>query len=201
MTDQEVQKLSRNDLLALLLEVQEENEALIAERDRLAERVQSLQAQLQTQQSEPVITAEDASDRAAELLKEARATADDMVESRRTAQRAVEQQLRERELRIRQREEQLHSLEAQQKTLLDAANRATLEQHRQAESSASDTLRLAREEAARILRDAEAEAARTTQKAAKEAELLLQRAQEDSNSFWEDITEQLRKHFPDIEGI
>ena len=59
--------------------------------------------------------------------------------------------------------------------------------------SIASLVRQAEEAAALVLRNAEEAARKAEEKAAANAELMLQRAQEDSDAFWKDVTEAIRK--------
>lgn len=215
MTDREVQKLGRRELLEFLLEAQEENEALQQECDDLHDHIASLEktleeiraakAQADAELERAVKEAsslreqlnrgstDEVNERAAMLLAEARATAEDVVESRRVQHSAIEMRLQEWERRLQDRDE-----------LLSEKERRAREDRISQEAQIQRVLSDARREATQTLQSAEAEAARTLKRAAEQAsqielkaeqdaEQLLQHAQEDSNSFWQDVTELLQK--------
>ena len=220
MTDKEVQKLGRRELLEFLLDSQEENDTLQQECSDLREHIAALEKALEEAreakaylESELQRTVKDASnlreqlsrrgsteevnERAAMLLAEARATAEDVAESRRVQPSAIELRLQEWERRLQDREDLLSGKEQR-------AREDRISQEAQIQRVLSD----ARREASQILQTAEAEASRTLRraseqasqielKAEQDAELLLQRAQEDSNCFWQDVTELLQKRILD----
>ena len=207
MTDKEVQRLGRRELLEFLLEAREENDALLRERDELRSLRDALQqerdgllAEVQKLRSDPgtpKYSPEDVNERAAVLLQEARAAADNVMESRRAQQEAKEQHLQEWERRLQDRD-----------ALLSEKERRAREDRISQEAQIQRVLSDARREATQTPQSAEAEAARTLKRAAEQAsqielraeqdaELLLQHAQEDSNSFWQDVTELLQKRILD----
>ncbi|MCR5089002.1 MAG: hypothetical protein K6C08_05750 [Oscillospiraceae bacterium] len=196
MTDREVQKLSRRDLLALLLSVQEENEDL----RKACEGLHRSREELRTELAAAKVSAQDASARAAALLQEARLTADDVQESRKALLEEREKKLNEMDLRLKQREEQLAAMELQHKAILNNAAKEATAKLQQANASAAETLRQANEKADALVRQAQSTAARTEQEAAENAEKILRRAQEDSNSFWQDVSGLLQKQLDEQAG-
>ncbi len=183
MTDKEVQKLSRNDLLRMLLDAQLENEALIRERTALQEQLAALKRELDEERSKP-----------APLIR----LSEEKTEILPVSQPGLtEEALQQREQRLQQREDRLNALEARQRTLFDAASREVFDRRQQIDSNAAEALIKAEEDARRIRDEAKAFAAQTEQDALDRAELILQRAQEDSNHFWQDVTEQLQKQLAD----
>ena len=222
MTDKEVQKLNRKELLQFLLDAQTENESLRRDRSELRKQVRQLEEQLE----EAKELRPDTGIQTAAIAQEAPAVADQGTGTLPEAQAAQEQRLRDWELRLRQKEDLLAQQEAGVKKLIAAADgeaarylqeastnanetrrlaeesSAALRKNasdqasetvRIAEASAAETIRKAEDAAAMILRNAEAAARATEKKAASDAERILQHAQEDSDSFWQDVTELLQK--------
>lgn len=223
MTDKEVQKLNRKELLQFLLDAQTENESLRRDRSELRKQVRQLEEQLE----EAKELRPDTEIQTAAIAQEAPTVADQGTGTLpEAAQAAQEQRLRDWELRLRQKEDLLAQQEAGVKKLIAAADgeaarylqeastnanetrrlaeesSAALRKNasdqasetvRIAEASAAETIRKAEDAAAMILRNAEAAARATEKKAASDAERILQHAQEDSDSFWQDVTELLQK--------
>lgn len=200
MTDREVSKLNRRDLLELLLEAQTENDTLRNSCDELKQQAASLSEALQKSEDElrrAKGVSASADWQATALLKEAREAADSVAATQREQHVALEQLLQEREKRLQEREDYLNrqevqlnqrSGEARQEAdrILAEARQAALETRRSAEEAAAETLRQAREAAAH-----------TEQDAAALAERLLHQAREDSDAFWRDVNEALKKQvFP-----
>ena len=85
MTDREVQRLGRRELLEFLLEAREENDTLLTEREALLQERDSLRRErdgllgevekLRSDLGNAKLSPEDVSERAAALLMEARAAA------------------------------------------------------------------------------------------------------------------------------
>ncbi len=219
MTDKEVQKLGRRELLEFLLDAQEENEELQQECDDLRDHIASLEKALEETRAAKAqadsdleravkeaaslreqlnhSSTDDVNERAAMLLAEARATAEDVAESRRVQHSAIELRLQEWEHRLQDRD-----------ALLAEKERRAREDRISQEAQIQRVLSDARREAAQTMQSAEAEAARTLKRAAEQAsqielkaeqdaELLLQHAQEDSNSFWQDVTALLQERLLD----
>ena len=207
MTDKEVSKLNRRDLLELLLETQTENESLRTDCEALKQQVSSLTEALE--KSEDALRRANAVSASADwqattLLKEARETADSVAATQREQHVALEQLLQEREKRLQEREDYLNRQEVQlnQRTgevrqeaerILAEARQTALETRRSAETDAAARIRSAEDAASDKLRQAREAAARTEQDAAALAERLMHQAQEDSDAFWRDVNEALKK--------
>ena len=196
MTDKEVQKLNRKELLEFLLDAQTENEELRKDRSELRKQLRQLEEELAGVREELSLAnaarsrakddmvrvqdnSSDAGVQAAAILQEARVAADNVANTQREANAAREQRLQEWELRLQQKDEFLIQKEAGVKKLIAAAD-----------SEASRCIQAA---AALVLHKDEEAARATEEKAAADAELMLQRAQEDSNSFWQDVTELIQQ--------
>ena len=222
MTDKEVQKLGRKELLELLLDAQTENEALRRERSGLRQQIKELEDELAVARAARAAAVPVSVQPSPEQKQEAEA----VDFSRFEELSARERQLLEREQRLWEREADLSREQESLKKLVSAANseaghllqeaeehaaqirRAASEERlqlrerveseissslRQAKEKADDTVRQAESAAALILRNAESAAAEREESAAANAELILQRAQEDANSFWKDVNELLTK--------
>ena len=178
MNDIEVSKLSRRDLLEILLDVEMENEALLKDQSRLRQQIIDLEDELQKKDSGFSEAGAQAA-QAAALLQEARAAADNVAASQRENQAAQEQRFQEWERRLKEREIWLSHQEDQ--VVADAKRRA--------DQILADAGRSADE----MLRRAEQAASGTEERAASSAEKILKRAQQDSNAFWEDMNDLLKK--------
>ncbi len=209
MTDKEVQRLGRRELLGFLLEAREENDALLLERDELRQARDTLQQErddlfaevqkLRSGSESPTYSPEDINERAAVLLQEARAAADEVMESRRGQQEAKEQHLMEWERRLKDREIQLNDQEqrlSEQRENLDQLSQKLLAE---AHNAAMLLRKQAEDESAEILKSARSAAALTEKDAVDQAELLLRRAQEDSDGFWQDVSALLQKKLDAME--
>ena len=118
MTDVQVSKLTRRDLLEILLDVEMENEALIKDQSGLRQQIMDLEDELQKQNS----GMSDAGMQAAALLQEARTAADTAAASQREALAAQEQRLKEWELHLQEREAWLKQQEEQSARILEDAD-------------------------------------------------------------------------------
>ena len=96
MTDKEVSKLSRKDLLEFLLDAQTENETLRKERSDLRKQLKEMEEDLIKAKA----SVSDTDRQAVLLLQEARVAADNAATSQREHQAAQEQRLQEWELRL-----------------------------------------------------------------------------------------------------
>ena len=209
MTDKEVQRLGRRELLEFLLEAREENDALLRERDELRslrdalpQERDGLLAEVQKLRSDPgtpKYSPEDVNERAAVLLQEARAAADNVMESRRAQQEAKEQHLQEWERRLRDREGQLNDQEQRLREQRDSLDELSQKLLAEAHSAAMLLRKQAEDESAEILKSARSAAALTEKDAVDQAELLLRRAQEDSDGFWQDVSALLQKKLDAME--
>ena len=234
VTDKEVQKLNRKELLEFLLDAQTENEELRKDRSELRKQVRQLEEELSgireklsqtnaalSRAKEDMVRVQDNSSdagvQAAAILQEARVAADNVANTQREANAAREQRLQEWELRLQQKDELLLQKEAGVKKLIAAADNeasrciqeandnaervrrqaeeAAEELRKASEAQAAEAIRQAEEAAALVLHNAEDAARATEKKAAADAELMLQRAEEDSDAFWQDVTELIRKQF------
>ena len=207
MTDKEVSRLNRKELLEFLLDAQTENEALRKERSDLSKQIKQLEEDLAKART----SVTDIDRQAALLLQEARFAADNAVSSQKEHQAAQEQRMQEWELRLRERDRRLNEQEEAARRLLSAveteasrtrqdASDSAEEVRRSAAESAAETLRRAEESASQILKKAQEEAAAVEAKAAADAETILRRAKEDSDCFWQDVTERLRVLLAGREG-
>ncbi len=218
MTDKEVSRLNRKELLEFLLDAQTENEALRKERSDLNRQVKQLEEDLAKART----SVSDTDRHAALLLQEARFAADNAATSQRETQAAYEQKYLEWERRLRERDRHLSEQEEAAKKLVmaietevartrqEAANsaeeiRTAAEADAEAirhsaAQSAAETVRQAEESAAEILTKAREEAAAAEAKAAADAETILRHAKEDSDCFWQDVTERLRMQLAGREG-
>ena len=207
MTDKEVSKLNRRDLLELLLEVQTENESLRISCANLTRQAEELREKL-THAEDEARRAKGASAsadwQATALLKEAREAADSVAATQREQHAAQDQLLQEREKRLQEREDYLnrqevqlnqrtHEVHSETERLLAEARQTAAEIRRSAEVDASARTRSAEEAAAETLRKAREAATRTEQDAATLAERLIRQAQEDSDTFWQDVNAALLK--------
>ena len=214
MTDREVSKLNRRDLLELLLETQTENETLQKNCEDLKKQLVVLRDALRQNEDElrrAKGVSASADWQATALLKEARETADSVAATQREQHVAQEQLLQEREKRLQEREDYLNRQEMQlsrrlreaaqeAERILAEARQTAAETRRTAEADAVARTRSAEEAAADTLRQAREAAARTEQDASALAERLLQHAQEDSDAFWQDVNAALlRQASPDKE--
>ena len=201
MTDKEVSKLNRRDLLELLLEVQTENETLRLNCVNLTRQADELREKL-TQKEDELRRAKGGSAgagwQAAALLKEARETADSVAATQREQHAAQDQLLQERDMRLREREDYLnrqevqlnqrsHEVRSEAERILAEARQSAAEIRRKAETDAATRTHGAEEAASETLRKAREAAARTEQDAAALAERLIRQAQEDSDAFWKDV--------------
>ncbi len=191
VTDKEVQKLNRKELLEFLLDAQTENESLRKERSELRKQEQQLEeelarireelsharAELSRAQEDIVRTKGNPSDagvQAAVILQEARVAADNEAGTQREANAAREQRLQEWELRLQQKDELLLQKEVGVKKLLAAADLESSRCIQEASSSAAETHRQAEE----LRKASEAQAADTIRKAEAAAALVLHNAEE-----------------------
>ena len=216
MTDKEVQKLNRKELLEFLLDAQTENEELRKDRSELRKQVRQLEEELSgireklsqtnaalSRAKEDMVRVQDNSSdagaQAAAILQEARVAADNVANTQREANTAREQRLQEWELRL-----QIAAADSEASRCIQEANdsadltrrhaeEAAERLRKTSEAQAADTVRKAEAAAALVLHNAEEAARATEEKAAADAELMLQRAQEDSNSFWQDVTELIQQ--------
>ena len=222
MTDKEVQKLNRKELLEFLLDAQTENEELRKDRSELRKQVRQLEEELSgireklsqtnaalSRAKEDMVRVQDNSSdagvQAAAILQEARVAADNVANTQREANTAREQRLQEWELRLQQKDELLiAAADSEASRCIQEANdsadltrrhaeEAAERLRKTSEAQAADTVRKAEAAAALVLHNAEEAARATEEKAAADAELMLQRAQEDSNSFWQDVTELIQQ--------
>ncbi|MBQ9663874.1 MAG: hypothetical protein IJV40_12055 [Oscillospiraceae bacterium] len=196
LTDREVQKLNRRDLLTFLLEAQSENETLRRDRAALRKQVKELEEELARAREQ---SSADSDVQTAAILQEARIAADDAAASQREAQAARDQRLQEWELRLQQREDLMNRQEEGLKKLIAAtdgeASRCLqdAEQHaanlrRSAEADAeavknsaadqaAETIRLAEQTARETVRKAEETAADTVRQAEEAAAIVLKNAE------------------------
>ena len=207
MTDKEVSKLNRRDLLELLLDTQTENETLQQRCAELSQQAASMQAALRQAEEEMrrLKGASASTDwQATALLKEARETADSVAASQREQHAAQSELLQEREKRLQEREDYLNRQEVllnqrlrdagqEAERILAEARQSASETRHTAESEALAVTRNAEAAASETLREAREAAARTEQDAASLAERLLRQAQEDSDAFWQDVNAALLK--------
>lgn len=200
MTDVQVSQLTRRDLLKILLDVEMENEALMKDQSALRQQVIDLEGELQKQDSGMA----DAGIQAAALLQEARTAADNAAASQREALAAQEQRLKEWEQHLQERETWLKQQEEKSARILEdadneavarmqEANRYAQEVIDDAKRQADQTLAEAGKAASELIRRAEKAASGTEEQAANNAEKILQRAQQDSNAFWQDMNELLKR--------
>ncbi len=181
MTDKEVQKLNRKDLLELLLDAQSENEALRRERSELRKEVEVLEEELavakaaRSTAAAAVPAAEPASPPAALQEEAAWSPRFDLglfedLDSR-------EKELREREQRLWDRESHVAREEASVKKLLSAANSEAGHLLQDAEDRAEQKRRAAEDESARLLSSAESEVSGILQEAKRKAEEMVRKAE------------------------
>ena len=193
MTDKEVSKLNRRDLLELLLETQTENETLQKNCEELKKQLVVLRDALKKsedalRQNEDELrrakgVSASADWQATALLKEARETADSVAATQREQHVAQEQLLQEREKRLQEREDYLNRQEMQLSRRL-----------REAAQEAERVLAEARQTAAETRRTAEADAVARTRSAEEAAADTLRQA------FWQDVNAALlRQASPDKE--
>ena len=195
MTDKEVQKLNRKELLEFLLDAQTENEDLKQERSELRKQVRQLEEKLADLRQELSMAntalsrakedmirgkdnSSDAGAQAAAILQEARVAADNVANTQREANAAREQRLQEWELRLQQKDEFLIQKEAGVKKLISAADSEAARCIQEANDSADLTRRHAQEAAEKLRKTAEAQAADTVRKAEAAAALVLHNAEE-----------------------
>ena len=195
MTDKEVQKLNRKELLEFLLDAQTENEDLQQERSELRRQVRQLEEKLADLRQELSMAnaalsrakedmvrgkdnSSDAGAQAAVILQEARVAADNVANTQREANAAREQRLQEWELRLQQKDEFLIQKEAGVKKLISTADSETARCIQEAKDSADLTRRHAEEAAEKLRKTAEAQAADTVRKAEAAAALVLHNAEE-----------------------
>ena len=114
MTDVQVSKLSRRDLLEILLAVETDNNALQQELSELREQLQQLKQDQERNDSGLA----DAGIQAATLLQEARTAADAAAARQREALTEKEQRLQEWERRLQERETWLKQQESRRLTRL-----------------------------------------------------------------------------------
>ena len=172
MTDKEVQKLNRKELLEFLLDAQTENEELRKDRSELRKQVRQLEEELSgireklsqtnaalSRAKEDMVRVQDNSSdagaQAAAILQEARVAADNVANTQREANTAREQRLQEWELRLQQKDEFLIQKEAGVKKLIAAADSEASRCIQEANDSADKTRRQADEAAAETIRRAE----------------------------------------------
>ena len=195
MTDKEVQKLNRKELLEFLLDAQTENEELRKDRSELRKQVRQLEEELSgireklsqtnaalSRAKEDMVRVQDNSSdagaQAAAILQEARVAADNVANTQREANTAREQRLQEWELRLQQKDEFLIQKEAGVKKLIAAADSEASRCIQEANDSADLTRRHAEEAAERLRKTSEAQAADTVRKAEAAAALVLHNAEE-----------------------
>ena len=121
MTDKEVSKLSRKDLLEFLLDAQTENETLRKERSDLRKQLKEMEEDLIKAKA----SVSDTDRQAVLLLQEARVAADNAATSQREHQAAQEQRLQEWELRLQERDGHLSDQEEAAKKLMTAVARVS----------------------------------------------------------------------------
>ena len=182
MTDKEVQKLSRKELLEFLLDAQTENEALRKDRAELRKQLRTLEEELAVSREalskanadlsrarDGMALAEeapsDAGAQAAIILQEARMAADNVANTQREANAAKEQHLQEWERRLQQKDELLLQKEAGVKKLIAAADSEASRCIQEAADSADETRRRAEETAEELRKTSEAQAAEAVRKA------------------------------------
>lgn len=186
MTDKEVQKLNRKELLQFLLDAQTENESLRRDRSELRKQVRQLEEQLE----EAKELRPDTEVQAAAILQETPAAPDQNAETVRLREAQVEQEqrLQDWELRLRQKENLLAQQEAGVKKLIAAADGEAARYLQEASTNANETRRLAEESSAALrksasdqasetVRSAEAAAAETIRKAEDAAAMILRNAE------------------------
>ena len=195
MTDREVQKLNRKELLEFLLDAQTENETLKQERSELRKQVRQLEEKLAdfreelstantalSRAKEEMVrvkdNSSDAGAQAAVILQEARVAADNVANTQREANAAREQRLQEWELRLQQKDEFLAQKEAGVKKLITAADSEATRCIQEANDSADLTRRHAEEAAEALRKTSEAQAEDTVRKAEAAAALVLRNAEE-----------------------
>ena len=195
VTDKEVQKLNRKELLEFLLDAQTENESLQKDLAELRRQVRQLEeelassreelshtsAELSRAQEDIVRAKENASDsgaQAAVILSETGAVADDVPGSQREANAIREQRLKEWESRLQQKDELLTQKEAGVKKLLAAADSESSRCIQEANSNALETRRQAEEAAEALRKASEAQAADTIRQAEAAAALVMRNAEE-----------------------
>ena len=195
MTDKEVQKLNRKELLEFLLDAQTENEDLKQERSELRKQVRQLEEKLADLRQELSMAntalsrakedmvrgkdnSSDAGAQAAAILQEARVAADNVANTQREANAAREQRLQEWELRLQQKDEFLIQKEAGVKKLIAAADSEAARCIQEANDTADLTRRHAEEAAEGLRKASEAQAADTVRKAEAAAALVLHNAEE-----------------------
>ena len=195
MTDKEVQKLSRKELLEFLLDAQTENEALRKDRAELRKQLRALEEELAVSREalskanadlsrarDGMALAEeapsDAGAQAAIILQEARMAADNVANTQREANAAKEQHLQEWERRLQQKDELLLQKEAGVKKLIAAADSEASRCIQEAADSADETRRRAEETAEELRKTSEAQAAEAVRKAEAAAALVLHNAEE-----------------------
>ena len=195
VTDKEVQKLNRKELLEFLLDAQTENESLQKDLAELRRQVRQLEeelassreelshtsAELSRAQEDIVRAKENASDsgaQAAVILSETGAVADDLPGPQREANAVREQRLKEWESRLQQKDELLAQKEAGVKKLLAAADSESSRCIQEANSNALETRRQAEEAAEALRKASEAQAADTIRQAEAAAALVMRNAEE-----------------------
>ncbi len=198
VTDKEVQKLNRKELLEFLLDAQTENESLQKDLAELRRQVRQLEeelassreelshtsAELSRAQEDIVRAKENASDsgaQAAVILSETGAVADDVPGPQREANAVREQRLKEWESRLQQKDELLAQKEAGVKKLLAAADSESSRCIQEANSNALETRRQAEEAAEALRKASEAQAADTIRQAEAAAALVMRNAEEDES--------------------
>ena len=172
MTDREVQKLNRKDLLRFLLEAQTENESLRRDRTELRKQVKALEEALDLAKEQhapqeaptPLV------------LQETRLAADEAVFAEREALVQREQKLLEWEQRLKQQEADMGKQEEGLKKLILAADGETTHFLEDAQQQAGELRHTAEVDAAAITAQAKERAEETLRQAGQTATETVRQA-------------------------